>query len=372
MTTYRTGEASAILVNGKSYKSLGGDILNTSPPWANSVDAEPCGPEVISVKPNTTYRLRAIAAVALSPYVFAIENHGNLEIIAADAGYTKPAKTDIIEMASGQRYDFLLKTKGENELREVGKTQFWLQIETRYRQQNNTFYAILSYDTNMASDYESTVPAAPPQKRPVFIPFQLQHWLQYVLEPLTPNGFPSTMQVTRKVYLFAAQLVFTNGDYWTANNRTWTESLDHDTGNNITKSDEPYLVSIYKHGENVIPDYDDAVKNYGGWDPRLNVYPARIGEIIDIILVNEPNGLSGGFDAHPWHMHGGKVFDLGAGPGTYNATANEERLRGYNPIARDTSLLYRYTVGDDEYVGAGKNYTAQGWRAWRLKVDNPG
>jgi hypothetical protein len=87
-------------------------------------------------------------------------------------------------------------------------------------------------------------------------------------------------------------------------------------------------------------------------------------------MVNQPNGLDIGFDLHPWHIHGGHIYDLGSGPGSYNATANEEKLKGYNPVIRDTTMLYKYTPG--QYVGENKNFTDQGWRAWRLHVQDPG
>lgn len=85
--------------------------------------------------------------------------------------------------------------------------------------------------------------------------------------------------------------------------------------------------------------------------------------------MNEAAGVLGGYDAHPFHFHGAHVWDMGSGPDVYNATANEERLKDYNPIVRDTSLLFKY--GDPHY-GDGRNYTSQGWRAWRLKVTGPG
>lgn len=327
-----------------------------------------CHPEIIQVEPNKTYRFRAIGAVALSPLVFAFEDHDDLTIIAADASYTQPAETEIIQMASGQRYDFLLHTKTEEELQALGKTEFWMQIETRYRALNNTFYAVLSY----ARCNTSTVPSSAPTHPPVSIPYSLQNWLEYTMEPLTPNNFPSSDQVSRQVIMTAAQWNVKSGKYWTIDNHTWTESNQHegDTPFYDTNStpDAPYLVNVYKEGERAIPDYEKAIQN-NGYDPELNVFAAKIGEVVDIILVNEPAGVAGGYDAHPFHFHGAHVWDMGSGPGVYDAAANEERLKGYNPIIRDTSLLFRY--GDPSY-GDGHSYTSQGWRAWRLRVTDPG
>ncbi|CRG90924.1 L-ascorbate oxidase [Talaromyces islandicus] len=372
---YWTGDAESILVNGKGYSGLFPNETHTPHPWSKPDPSaeELCGPEIIEVEPDMTYRFRSIAGVALSPLVFEFEDHNNMTIIAADARYTQPASTDLIQMGAGQRYDFILHTKTKEELRSLGKTMFWMQIEPRYRDINSTFYAILSYKTDLG--FNSTVPSSAPTESPINIPFNNQNWMEYTLQPLQPNDFPSAEKVTRQVFLTSSQHISRSGLFWTVNNHTWTETNEHEdnTPYNSTKptSDTPYLVDIYKRGEAAIPDYNKAVQEYDGWDPDFNVYPARTGEVIDIILVNEPDGVAGGFDAHPWHIHGDHVYDLGSGPGTYDAAENEKKLMGYNPIQRDTSLLLKYIDGRSD-VGGGQNYTSQGWRAWRVRVRNPG
>lgn len=371
---YRPGEAESILVNGKGYRGYDGNYTGVAQPWSKPHPAaeKPCGPEVFHVDPNKTYRFRSIGGVAMSALAFKMEDHDNLTIISVDGGYTKPVQTDLIEIGGGQRYDFLLQTKSQSELAALGKDKFWIQIETRYRNMNNTFYAILAYDG--VDGLNSSIPESPPKERPLHIPYALEDWLEYSLEPLQPNGFPTSDQVTRQVFLTSTQLVVKSGAFWTVNNHTWLEENQHEDGkpyNDTTRSpNDPYLVDIYERGEAAIPDYENAVRYNAGWDPKLNVYPAKVGEVIDIILINNANGVSGGFDTHPWHIHGDHVYDLGSGPGNYNATANEAKIAGYNPIKRDTSFLYKYTVTDD--VGTGLAYTPQGWRAWRLKVENPG
>ncbi|KAJ9365690.1 hypothetical protein DTO280E4_659 [Paecilomyces variotii] len=370
------GEAESILVNGNGYRARDGEDSLVSKPYGKFDPGvlRPCRPEVIEVEQSKVYRFRAIGGVAMSPLAFAFEDHDNLTIINVDGAYTEPANTSLIQLGGGQRYDFLLETKSEQELKALGRTKFWIQIETRYRNLNNTFYAILSYKTDLGPNVNSTIPAEPPAEKPVFIPYALEDWLEYKLQPLKPNGFPTADQVTRQVYLTSTQLVVKSGAFWTVNNHTWTENDQHEHGDpyndTAPSADVPYLVDIYRRGQSAIPNYDLAVQKYGGWDPGLNVYPARRGEVIDIILINNNNNRSGGFDTHPWHIHGDHIYDLGSGPGEYNATANEEKLTGYTPIKRDTSLLYKYITGDG--VGTNTEYTPQGWRAWRLKVDNPG
>lgn len=136
-----------------------------------------------------------------------------------------------------------------------------MQIETRYRDQIDTFYAVLSY----TNDNASTIPSSPPARPPVSIPYSLQDWLEYTLEPLTPNDFLSSDQVTRQVTMTAVQLDVKSGQLWTINNHTWTETNQHegDTPFNDTTptTDIPYLVSAYKEGERAIPNYQKAIQN---------------------------------------------------------------------------------------------------------------
>jgi len=66
-----------------------------------------------------------------------------------------------------------------------------------------------------------------------------------------------------------------------------------------------------------------------------------------------------------FHAHGGHFWDIGCGNGMYDVVANEEKLKGYRPVLRDTTMLYRYAdVGE-----AGKDAS---WRGWRLRVNQPG
>ena len=125
----------------------------------------------------------------------------------------------------------------------------------------------------------------------------------------------------------------------------------------------PYLPSIYQNGQSAIPNYEAALKN-GGWDPKSLTFPAKIGEVIDIVWTNN-NGKSGGWDIHPFHAHGGHYWDLGSGNGTYDAAENEKKFANYTPVLRDTTIGYRYAA-------SGVPYTTAGWRAWRLKVRYPG
>ncbi|EED21012.1 multicopper oxidase, putative [Talaromyces stipitatus ATCC 10500] len=190
-----TAPLKRLQVNGNGFPALLGNetdafgkLPDNAPPSSSN---DTCHPEIIQVEPNKTYRFRAIGGVALSPLVFTLEDHRNLTIVAADSYYTQPASTDIIQMGGGQRYDFLLRTKTEDELKVLGKTDFWVQIESRYREENSTFYALLSYTSNQSA---SAAPSSPPGQHPVSIPYSLQDWMEYTLEPLNQMGFQALIK----------------------------------------------------------------------------------------------------------------------------------------------------------------------------------
>lgn len=198
--------------------------------------------------------------------------------------------------------------------------------------------------------------------------------LTILLFQVQANNYPGDEEVDRLVFLSSAQFNPRSGEVWSVNNRSWTEKNEHLGGTpyNITTPSVgiPYLVDIYNNGQAAIPNYTNAVQNYGGWSPEQNTYVAKTGEIIDIILLNEPNGVLGGFDAHPWHVHGGHIYDLGSGRGDYNRQKHLQQLKGYNPVIRDTTLLWKYVDGDG--IGTMSPYSVHGWRAWRLHVQDAG
>ena len=335
-----SGETNGIVVNGQ-----------TGTADSNATDPS-CAPHIISVDPGKTYRIRFIGGTAISLVTLGIEGHGALPIIEADGQYTQEYTTDHLQVASGSRFSVLLQTKTAEQLQADGKSQYWIQFENRERPANVTAYAILSYKI------PSTPTSTPklPSKKPLTLPTKVYDWLEYALQPLDPSfdPFPTTDQVTRTVYITSVQL--SQGTLqWQANGDIWQAS----------RIQTPYLVNIFENGQAAIPDYDAALAN-GGWDPATLSFPAKMGETIDIVWLND-NGYSGGWDIHPFHAHGGHYWDLGSGNGTYDAAANDAKMAAlnYTPVLRDTTMLYRYAT-------AGVPNVTAGWRAWRMKVRYPG
>jgi L-ascorbate oxidase len=335
-----SGETANILVNGQGQ-------------LPDSLTAPNCELGTIEVEPDKTYRLRFIGGTALSFVSLAFEDHGEMTLIEADGAYTKPVKVSHLQIGSGQRFSVLFKTKARSDL---SKTQFFLQMETRDRPALTRSYAILEY--KLPTSKRVPLPIRPrltlPSEPALTLPPTVLGWLDYKLESLLPDPeFPATSEVTRRITIRTHQIIGSGSITWAQDDSPWIESFPK----------EPYLVSLYKNDSIEMPSLARA-RLHSGIDPETRAFPADIGEVIEIIIQNTGSDV-GSVDVHPFHGHGAHFYDLGSGNGTYDPVANEERIRGIELVKRDTTMLYKYS----EKTTPGIN---MGWRAWRLKVTQPG
>ncbi|KID74081.1 Multicopper oxidase aurL2 [Metarhizium brunneum] len=347
------GEPKGWLINGKSISNY------------RAVDPSTRALSVIDVEPGKTYRFRFVGATALSLALLGFEKHGNLEIIEADGEYTQPYPVDLLQIGSGQRYSALFHAKSCQDLREDGQLDYYIQLESRDRNRVVTNYAVLRYENacNMTSQPVAT--NKNPETPPLNLPPTIDGYLDYALQPLEPNNFPTAEEVTRRVML-NVQVVENRYFIWTINNYTWSEDAD---ALPATVPQTPYLVSLYQNQSAYLPNYEDAVAN-GGIDPKTGTYPAKIGEVLEIVLQqfggkSVSGGGGGMLDTHPWHGHGIHHYDVGGGRGAWDPDTVEEKLEGKQPVLRDTTMLYRY----ERFV---KMDEKMGWRVWRIRVEQPG
>ncbi|KAK3401811.1 multicopper oxidase-domain-containing protein [Sordaria brevicollis] len=369
------GETDGIIVNGRSVprkqkptddaiaeRGVFGGGHASSPeghpsPGAKQIKNEKgCTLPVIDVEPGKTYRFRIVGATGLSLLSMAVEDHTGFTIIQADGlQYIHPVDTADLQLGPGQRFDVLFKTKTTDELAKDGnRTTYYLQYETRSRPKQLRGYVVIRYD------YDVPVPGEP-NVAPVALPTDPNDWLEYTFEPRrTDVVAPTAAEVTRRITLEVNQVQdnVTGRDIWHISGLTWTED----------SYKTPLLVDIYQRGSEALPNYTKAKENKG-WDPETGSFPIKIGEVIELVIQNTgtKSRNTGFVEAHPFHAHSQHVFDIGAGPGVYDADANNKKIEklGYKPTLRDTTMLYRY----EDKVSPGK---AAGWRAWRLKATAPG
>ncbi|RCI09398.1 hypothetical protein L249_3641 [Ophiocordyceps polyrhachis-furcata BCC 54312] len=338
---------------------------------------------------STSSRTRFIAATALSLALLAFENHTRLDIVQADGGYTKPHPVDMIQIGSGQRFEALLSTKTCDELDRLHNRtlDFYIQLEARERPGPITSFAILRYKNTCGfHDVTSLSLREAPRddETPLRLPATIEDYLDYKLEPLMSStdrqSFPTAAEVTRRVIL-TMQQVRNHYQVWTINNESWSEEphnfLPH------TRPEEPYLVSLYRnrsghhhHHHHHQAAYSAALA-HGGLDPVTKTYPARMGEVIEVVLqhintknqVDHPPPGRSRFplipSTHPWHAHGAHYWDAGGGRGLWDAATAEKKLRGTRPVRRDTTMVYGY----GREMPRGEHVS---WRLWRMRVTQPG
>ncbi|CAI7632070.1 unnamed protein product [Penicillium pancosmium] len=330
-----SGETKAILVNGHSRQATN--------------DTGSCHLATISIKPGLSYRLRFIGATALSFISLAIESH-DITIIEADGHNTKPLNTSFLQIGSGQRYSVLLTAKSEAELKKVNKRHFYIQLTTLARPKTLTNFAVLQYPGGIDVDLKA-VPSPPPLP----VAEIAQGWLDYELESLDlDQGFPKLEEVTRRIIIDVHQNV-SDHVIWLQNGYDWVQNFPQ----------SPYLIDIYNGKLDTSATNQRAIARGNGFDNITRTFPAKIGEVIEIVWQNQGTFDNGGVDAHPFHAHGRHYYDIGGGDGQYNATANEKLLDSHRPIQRDTSVLYRYREKT-------KPLAPSGWRAWRIRVTDAG
>ena len=80
---------------------------------------------VFSVDPDKVYRFRLIGSINNYAFRFSIDEH-ELLVVGTDGHWVEPVPVDYIALQSGERYDFLLLTKCENEL---SKNNYWMRAE---------------------------------------------------------------------------------------------------------------------------------------------------------------------------------------------------------------------------------------------------
>jgi len=327
-------------------------------------------------------------------------------VIEVDAEYTQPLKTSYVDINTGQRYSVLVKAKTPEELAKdvsEGINAYTLHVSTLDRPTRRVAYAIIYYDdgiTNIPSimpsppiqEYYQPTPEFPEQaqtrnKNAWYYNYVSRMWVPNYIRsdlplqprvPYTEAELPPydevrhtiTLNIDRKYYTSIGRVVNqgeVGGRYynrWLTNDKTWMGPRD----------DVPTLVALANPvaGKDYLPTRWPIFSMEDSYDAKNNLYAIKKGDVIEIVIQNiarwddrVQNFMA--TDAHPYHIHGQHPIDIGGGVGEYNGAKNElDRLAGTHfAIRKDTSTVHRY--GE-----AAKAGDSDGWRAYRMVVEDPG
>ncbi|KAL1665692.1 Cupredoxin [Schizophyllum commune] len=369
-----TNDPQALTVNGNAYGECDPAVKACK---------SGCHTEVVTVEPDKTYRIRVIGATALSFLYMALEDHPGFELIEVDGDYVNRHNASFLEVASGQRYSFLLRTKSADELRALGKTRFWANLESRWRTTRSYGGWILEYDVNDLPAEGADPNAKLPQlNKTIPLPEEAPFWVMNELTPLDETQTPpDDSEVSRVILVDGTQL--NSGDkahqktFWQTHGYMYAEDMPA----------VPYLIQAYEGGLNI--DYDAALAN-DGYDNTTHSMPIRAGEVVDIVFLNVASP-TGTLEAHPWHIHGKHPYVMAYGLGEFSQEAYAAARKNMTaPIKRDTvmgaHILSDYPVSLRStriavYAGpegmAYSNTTipqgqVAGWTVFRLRADVPG
>ncbi|PLW26780.1 hypothetical protein PCASD_23425 [Puccinia coronata f. sp. avenae] len=365
------GEPQSMVVNGNA---LGMGTCNPASPFGCSNN---CHHHRISVKPGRTYRVRVIGITVLTYLYFGIEGHNNLSVIEVDGGYVRPASTKHIQLHSGQRYSFLLKTKSREELERLGSQRdFWGRIETRWRPIRDQGAFVLHYEDDSTPIYNNNrthsassnfdlsrepLPDTPTFKKLVPLPDEGNTWLTGSFEPLDSHEIaPKAADVTRRLTITGQQRKAADGHInWFVNGQKYVE----------TQPEVPFLVKAYT--TKLKPNYEAAAKN-NGFDEILGAYPVKLNDVVEFVILNQASTVNV-TEAHPWHLHGQAFYVVAHGTGEFTeAKLAVAEASSPKHIRRDTEVIFSTEQGASYTNTTVPEGTVTGWMVLRMKAKTPG
>lgn len=155
----------------------------------------------------------------------AILNHTQ-KLVEADGTYLKPYRLNAIEIASGQRYSTLIKTKSKEEVDEDRINGcYWVRMESQWRSPAINGWALLRYP-GCQNDVDQKQLQPPQTNNSIAIlPKGQFGWLSSQFEPLPGyrHGYiyPSDDEVTRRVIIDTRQVLYgpiKKGNRWQEDN----------------------------------------------------------------------------------------------------------------------------------------------------------
>ncbi|EGG03358.1 uncharacterized protein MELLADRAFT_23711, partial [Melampsora larici-populina 98AG31] len=340
---------------------LNGNALGECTPNGTVTQCETgCHHHVIDVEPSKTYRIRAIGITTLSFLSIAIQGHSNLSFIEVDGYYVQKLDSDHLEIHSGQRYSFLLKTKSLSELQAAPNqgNEFWGRMETRWRPERDRGAFLLRYQTD-----PSRTTASPSDSTP--LPDEKVDWILDDFSPLSKDDVaPSASEVTRRIVVGSQQMKTSEGGIeWLVNGMAYSGS--HQL--------IPYLVAAYLKESPLHPDYETAKLNHG-FDSKSSTFPVKLNEVIELVILNSAS-YAGQTESHPWHFHGQSPYYIASGTGKFTDSSLKRAInkRKGKPYRRDTQVLFSGKgstwIKPASFIPAG---TVSGWFLLRMKAETVG
>jgi len=311
----------------------------------------------LHVKSGETYLLRIVNAALNSGHFFKIAGH-EFTVVAVDATYTKPYKTDVIVITAGQTTDVLVTTNkpvgkyymAARAYNNEGSGDFDNTTATailQYHGQNSThavFPTLPAYnDTAAVTKFSLALRSLASEEHPVDVPKTISESLISTLGlGLSPCAAGKTCSGPNGTRLAASM-------------------------NNVSfVSPTIALLQAYYFGINGVyttdfPSKPPVVFNYTGdniskglWAPQhaTTVKVLKYNATVQLVLQTTNIFVA---ENHPMHLHGYNFYVVGQGFGNYNPITDPPKFNLVDPPERNTVIS-----------------PISGWVAIRFKANNPG
>uniref|UniRef100_A0A7N0U9D4 Laccase n=1 Tax=Kalanchoe fedtschenkoi TaxID=63787 RepID=A0A7N0U9D4_KALFE len=320
----------------------------------------------LKVKPGKTYLLRFINAALNDELFFSIANH-SLTVVAGDAVYVKPFKTDILHLTPGQTTNVLLDTKPylPNATFLMTARPYFTGLGTF---DNSTTAGVLQYE-DLADPRLSKNGTQLPQIKPTLPAINATGFVSNFtrkFRSLASAKFPAKVpQRVGKRFFFTVGLGSSpcpvNGTCQGPNGTKFEAGV-----NNISfvLPSVAILQAHFFRQSNGIYTTDFPAQplnpfNYTGTPPNNTFISFGTRTVIlpfntSVELVMQGTSILGA-ESHPLHLHGYNFYVVGLGSGNFNSSKDPATFNLIDPMERNT-------IG----VPAG------GWVAIRFLADNPG
>lgn len=328
------------------------------------------------VRRNSTYLLRIINAALNTQFFFKVAGH-KFTVVAADASYTTPYKTDVIVIAPGQTVDALMVADASSAAGcyYMAISAYESAIPPRPGSFNgNVTTAVVEYVGSAASHHhQPPAPALPamPETTDTRTAYRFYTGLTSLVlpgisTPVVPLAVDTRMFVTIGLGFTSCAPAQTSCNSSapvvaaTMNNQSFalptTASLldaryrNRPTG--VYTSDFPAHPPVAFDYANVTGRQLLGNALVGTGPTSTKVKPVRYNATVEMVLQNTALV---GRESHPMHLHGFNFFVLAQGFGNYHSAAAEERFNLVNPQERNTVAV-----------------PTGGWAVIRFVADNPG
>eukprot|EP00253_Pinus_taeda_P019160 PITA_19160 len=344
----RTGGATnlsdAFTINGQP-----GDLFNCST----------SGTFRLPVKSGETYLLRIVNAALNSGHFLKIAGH-EFTVVAVDACYTKPYKTEVLVISAGQTTDVLLTANQSAGRYSMAVRAYQNQAAGDF--DNTTTTAIVEYigaenstsplmpslpaynDTHTVNIFSSALRSLASQEHPVDVPQTIdENLMSTVGLGLLPCETGNTCEGPNGTRLSASM-----------NNISYVEpTISLLQAYYYNKSTDGYTTGFPSKPE-VRFNYtgDDIPRKFWTPDPATKVKVLEYNSTVQLVFQATNIFVA---ENHPMHLHGYNFYVVGQGSGNYDPVKDQLKFNLVDPPQRNTVIA-----------------PVSGWVAIRFKPDNPG